>query len=136
MSDNGNRQAMINGAYDRGHDAGRAARDVEVKQALASTAEWKARAEQLCAALTKINTIRNSIIARQSINWSMHIYPLVAALDEAGFGDEDYDVARPKAEAEVAAMNAANALEKSGDYCCVHCGAEFPKQPRCPRCGA
>jgi hypothetical protein len=52
-------------------------------------------------ALKKIDAIRNSIVGRQAINWSQHIYPLVAALDEAGFGGEGYDVARPKAEAEI-----------------------------------
>jgi hypothetical protein len=61
---------------------------------------------ELLDALTKIDAIRNSIIGRQCANWSMHIYPLVAALDEAGFGGDGYDVARPKAEAEVSAMNA------------------------------
>ncbi len=40
--------------------------------------------KQLKAALDKINLIRNSIVGLQTINWSEHIYPLVAALDEAG----------------------------------------------------
>ena len=37
------------------------------------------------AALTKINAIRNSIVEHQTVNWSAHIYPLVAALNEAGY---------------------------------------------------
>ncbi len=40
--------------------------------------------KRLEAALIKINEIRNSIVGLQAINWSEHIYPLVAALDEAG----------------------------------------------------
>ena len=41
--------------------------------------------ERLKAALTKIDEIRNSIVGYQSINWSAHIYPLVEALEEAGY---------------------------------------------------
>src|SRR5258708_275461 len=32
-------------------------------------------------ALESINTIRNSIVSLQTLNWSEHVYPLVAALD-------------------------------------------------------
>lgn len=46
------------------------------------------------AELSKINDIRNSIIGTQSINWSEHIYPLVAALEAAGFSGMEYDEAR------------------------------------------
>lgn len=60
------------------------------------------RRDALHLALTKIDAIRNSIVGRQSVNWSEHIYPLVNALNEAGFGGEGYAVARPKAEAETA----------------------------------
>lgn len=28
------------------------------------------------------------------------------------------------------------ARSDKNDYRCIHCGAYFPKQPRCPRCGA
>lgn len=42
----------------------------------------------------KVNTIRNSIIGTQTINWSEHIYPLVAALNAAGFEGMDYPEAR------------------------------------------
>ncbi len=50
----------------------------------------------LRAALTKINEIRNSIIGLQSINWSEHIYPLVAALNKAGFEGLGYPEARER----------------------------------------
>ena len=41
-------------------------------------------------ALAKINNIRNSIIAHQSCNFSEHVYPLVAALNEAGISGMSY----------------------------------------------
>jgi hypothetical protein len=34
--------------------------------------------------MSQINAIRESIVAHQNINWSAHIYPLVAILDAAG----------------------------------------------------
>lgn len=45
-------------------------------------------------ALGDINDIRNSIIGCQKINWSEHIYPLVAALNEAGIEGQSYPEAR------------------------------------------
>lgn len=45
-------------------------------------------------ALLKINDIRNSIIGAQTINWSEHIYPLVAALEQAGIEGMPYPEAR------------------------------------------
>lgn len=57
-------------------------------------------------ALTRISAIRDDIIGRQSVNWSAHIYPLVAALGDAGFEGVGYDVAREKsitAESDLAA---------------------------------
>lgn len=53
-----------------------------------------ARIKVLEDALTKIDAIRNDIIGRQKIGWSSHVYPLVAALDEAGYPGLDYDAAR------------------------------------------
>ena len=41
--------------------------------------------DALKATLRKINGIRNSIIGQQGFNFSEHAYPLVAALNEAGF---------------------------------------------------
>ncbi len=46
------------------------------------------------AAIEKINDIRNSIIGFQTMNWSEHIYPLVAALEEAGINGQGYPEAR------------------------------------------
>lgn len=51
----------------------------------------------LWASLAKIDAIRNDIIARQSISWSRHIYPLVAALDEAGYPGVGHEEGRKKA---------------------------------------
>lgn len=45
-------------------------------------------------ALTKISVIRDSIIGTQGFNWSEHAYPLVAALDAAGFRGADYKISR------------------------------------------
>ncbi len=58
---------------------------------------YATRVEVTEAALAKIDAIRNDIIGRQTINWSQHIYPLVAALGEAGFEGEGYEEARGKA---------------------------------------
>jgi hypothetical protein len=60
-----------------------------------------AETARLRTALEKIDAIRNDIIGRQNINWSRHIYPLVAALGEAGFEGADYEVARAKAKQEI-----------------------------------
>ena len=57
-----------------------------------------AEVRRLEASLKKIDEIRNSLIGTQTVNWSAHIYPLVAALAEAGYKGESYDVAREKAE--------------------------------------
>lgn len=46
--------------------------------------------QRLREALTKINRIRNSIVAHQSCNFSEHVYPLVAALNEAGIPGMPY----------------------------------------------
>ena len=50
--------------------------------------------ETLRAALAKINVIRNSIVGAQTMNWSEHIYPLVAALNVAGYEGQPYPEAR------------------------------------------
>lgn len=49
---------------------------------------------RLKTALAKIDAIRNSIIGAQTVNWSEHIYPLVAALSEAGYAGQPYETAR------------------------------------------
>jgi hypothetical protein len=46
------------------------------------------------SALRKINDIRDSIIGLQALNWSEHVYPLVAALDAAGYEGMGYPEAR------------------------------------------
>ena len=45
-------------------------------------------------ALTKINAIRDSIVGSQTLNWSEHIYPLVAVLDRAGYVGVGYTASR------------------------------------------
>lgn len=53
----------------------------------------KARIKQLETCMTKIDEIRNSIVGYHQINWSAHIYPLVAALEEAGYEGIGYEEA-------------------------------------------
>lgn len=53
--------------------------------------------ETMKIALKKINDIRIDIIARQTISWPAHVYPLVAALNEAGFECPEYEEIRDKA---------------------------------------
>lgn len=57
--------------------------------------------DRLTEALQKISEIRDSIIGRQNVNWSMHIYPLVAALGDAGFEGTEYPEARAAESAKV-----------------------------------
>lgn len=66
--------------------------EVLCQRALASTAgrDELERRQKAEAALVKINEIRNSIIGTQSLNWSEHIYPLVAALEAAGVRGKPY----------------------------------------------
>ncbi len=45
-------------------------------------------------ALRRINAIRNSIVGFQTVNWSAHVYPLVAALNEAHQMGLDADEAK------------------------------------------
>jgi hypothetical protein len=82
-------QGIVEGAfedYDEEYD--RAALTPSTQPAAAS--EVDSRDE----ALKAINEIRNSIIGLQSLNWSEHVYPLVAALDKAGYQGMDYPEAR------------------------------------------
>ena len=68
---------------------------------LATIRADKARIAELNGALTKINDIRNSIIGYQGINWSAHIYPLVAALNEVGYVCPSYEEVRGVARTQV-----------------------------------
>lgn len=54
----------------------------------------RARVAELEAMGEKVNAIRNSIVGLQCFNFSEHAYPLVAALDEAGFAGTPYPEAR------------------------------------------
>lgn len=53
--------------------------------------------EALTKVLQTISAIRDDIVGRQAVTCSAHIYPLVAALGEAGFEGVGYDEARGKA---------------------------------------
>ena len=60
----------------------------------ADLAAMTARAEAADVALTKINEIRKSIVGMQGFNFSEHAYPLVAALDAAGYDGGTYEINR------------------------------------------
>jgi hypothetical protein len=64
-------------------------------------------------ALVKIDAIRNSIIGCQSVNWSEHVYPLVAALGEAGFEGQEYEDARKNVGTLIERTNAAEARSET-----------------------
>ncbi len=63
--------------------------------------ELQAEVERQKQALLKINEVRNSIVGRQTVSFSQHVYPLVAALDEAGIKGADYATCRKQAEDEI-----------------------------------
>ena len=113
-----------------------------------------AEVERLKSALTKISGIRDSMIGCQKVNWSEHVYPLVAALDAAGFEGASYEVARDqigtllertnKAEAEVERLRAENdrlrAKLGNSPEPCAYCALPADKLldchmgfPGCPR---
>ena len=63
-------------------------------------------------ALAKISAIRDSIISLQTINWSEHIYPLVAALESAGVKGKPYPADREYLGSIIAQLAAAEAEVK------------------------
>lgn len=72
-------------------------RNFEVAERLAKELDKsQADRERLHMFGEKVNNIRNSIIGTQQLNWSEHVYPLVAALDEAGFAGLSFPEARAK----------------------------------------
>ncbi len=67
----------------------------------AENQELTDEANRLRTLAAAVNEIRNDIVARQSIGFSRHVYPLVAALQAAGIEGEGYEVGRPRLEREV-----------------------------------
>ena len=55
--------------------------------------ELRAEVAKLRAALRKVDAIRDSIVGTQTFNWSEHAYPLVAALNEAGYPGAGHEIA-------------------------------------------
>lgn len=86
-SPSGERHISEVGAFNSGFRAGASSRDAEVAR--------------FHTALAKINDIRNSIIGYQNMNFSAHVYPLVAALNEAGFEGMGYEEASKLAQTQV-----------------------------------
>lgn len=71
--------------------------------------------DALRGAMEKIDAIRNSIIGFQTVGWSEHIYPLVAALHEAGFDGIGYEKARKNASTLLDAVKAAEAKAEAAE---------------------
>lgn len=71
-------------------------RDADIVLSIAAKriAELKAERDELRDTLEVINGIRNSIVGLQTVNWSEHIYPLVASLEDAGFSGMEYPEAK------------------------------------------
>jgi len=61
----------------------------EVERLTAETASLR-------AGLQQIIDIRDSMVDAQTLNWYEHVYPLVAALNSAGFAGADSDDARKR----------------------------------------
>lgn len=68
-----------------------------IERSLSALLSLSDQVERLTGAMTKISDIRDSIIGFHKINWSEHIYPLVAALDGAGYPGAEYEIARENA---------------------------------------
>lgn len=92
------------------------------------------RAEQQEKALATIDTVRNYIIGCQTVNWSRHIYPLVAALEEAGYHGRSYDEMR----AEILANEKPPVCGENGYWChgtcsrhgrCMYVPINLPESP-------
>jgi hypothetical protein len=91
------------------------------------TSEVVARLEQYQEALEKISAIRDSIIGFQNVGWSEHIYPLVAALHEAGFDGVGYDRARENVSTLLAITKAAEDRALTAERLLAEARAEMTK---------
>jgi DNA-directed RNA polymerase subunit RPC12/RpoP len=87
----------------------------EVDRTDALTAER----DRLLACLKTISAIRDSIIGAQTVNWSEHVYPLVAALDAAWFAGAPFSVARENVGTLVEQRNAAIARAETAERVCL-----------------
>ena len=79
-------------------------------------AEARATVTKLTTLAEAVDVVRNNIIGTQSFNWSRDAYPLVAALGDAGYPGEGYDVARASIhgyQEETAALNVKLAAKTS-----------------------
>lgn len=66
----------------------------EINRLTRELAEMTRQRDDAQTALKQINEVRNSIVGLQTINWSEHVYPLVAALDVAGIVGMEYPEAK------------------------------------------
>jgi hypothetical protein len=77
------------------------ARDSEIEAKDKQITELTGHTTKLEMALTKISAIRDSIVGYQNVGFSEHIYPLVAALEEAGFRGIGYEAASKMAKDQI-----------------------------------
>lgn len=95
---------------------------------------------KLRAALGKVNDVRNSIIGSQQVNWSKHIYPLVAALSEAGIEGMEYPAAKERFATtleRITALEAENATLRTTLHNArvnPECGTGVGDKPACGSC--
>jgi len=71
--------------------------------------------DKLRACIQAVSAIRDSIIGAQTVNWSEHVYPLVAALNEAGIEGVPCDVARENLGTLIAQRDAAIARAEEAE---------------------
>lgn len=70
--------------------------DMDIREAIVRGIKAEAKVAGLKGCLNEISEIRDSIIGLQTINWSEHIYPLVAVLKKAGLEGAGYKIACKK----------------------------------------
>lgn len=66
---------------------------IDRDDAIARAEKAEARVQTLTTLAEKVDAIRNDIVGRQGFHFSEHGYPLVAALQEAGYPGVGYEIA-------------------------------------------
>lgn len=116
-------------------------RDAKIAELEAKLARASRERDAKHDALTKISAIRDSIVGLQQVNMSEHIYPLVAALDGAGYVGVGYAIARENVGTLLEQLAAAlareervkGALEMAESY--LGCALAYHATPESCDCG-
>lgn len=78
-------------------------------------------------ALSEIREVMDCVVGTQSVNWSAHVYPIIASLSRAGYDGAGYEEARDMARTLIAERDEARAVARtlaestSDDLCGVMC---------------